>query len=85
MDPVFMIERYIMRVEFDDLQLKFTVTMSPAKLPSRKIGDADVPAISYGAMGIAAAYGDVLTEDERFKVRLCSDLRVFMQPLTACR
>ena len=51
----------------------------------RKIGDSIVSPIGYGAMGIAAAYGDVLTEDERFKVRLCSDLRVFMQPLTACR
>ena len=42
--------------------------MSPAKLPTRKIGDANVPAIGYGAMGIAAAYGDVLSEEERFKV-----------------
>ena len=46
--------------------------MSPAKLPTRKIGDADVTAIGYGAMGIAAAYGDILTEEERFKVSDCS-------------
>lgn len=47
--------------------------MSPATLPTRKIGGVDVTAIGYGAMGIAAIYGDKLTEDERFKVR-SSDL-----------
>lgn len=47
--------------------------MSPATLPTRKIGAVDVTAIGYGAMGIAAIYGDKLTEDERFKVR-SSDL-----------
>ncbi|OJT15659.1 Aldo-keto reductase yakc [NADP(+)] [Trametes pubescens] len=42
--------------------------MSPATLPTRKIGGVDVTAIGYGAMGIAAIYGDKLTEEERFKV-----------------
>ncbi|TBU57456.1 Aldo/keto reductase [Dichomitus squalens] len=42
--------------------------MASPKLPTRKIGAAEVTAIGYGAMGIAAAYGDVLTEEERFKV-----------------
>ncbi|TBU42300.1 Aldo/keto reductase [Dichomitus squalens] len=42
--------------------------MASPKLPTRKICAADVTAIRYGAMGIAAAYGDVLTEEERFKV-----------------
>ena len=46
--------------------------MSPAKLPTRKIGDADVTAIGYGAMNIAAAYGDVLSEEERFKAGFTS-------------
>ncbi|KAI0777386.1 Aldo/keto reductase [Trametes elegans] len=41
--------------------------MSPAQLPTRKIGDANVTAIGYGAMGIAAAYGDKLPDEERFK------------------
>ncbi|KAI0674615.1 Aldo/keto reductase [Trametes maxima] len=42
--------------------------MSPAKLPTRKIGGEDVTGIGYGAMGIAAIYGDKLSDDERFKV-----------------
>ncbi|KAI0634766.1 Aldo/keto reductase [Trametes polyzona] len=42
--------------------------MSPAQLPTRKIGNADVTAIGYGAMGIAAAYGDKLPDEERFKI-----------------
>ncbi|RDX46115.1 Aldo/keto reductase [Lentinus brumalis] len=42
--------------------------MSPAQLPTRKIGNTDVTAIGYGAMNIAAAYGDVLSDEERFKL-----------------
>lgn len=35
---------------------------------TRKIGDAVVPAIGYGAMGIAAFYGKPQPDEERFKV-----------------
>lgn len=45
--------------------------MTP-KLPTRKIGNTDVTAIGYGAMGIAAYYGEPLPDEERFKVRLNS-------------
>ena len=38
-------------------------------LPTRKIGNTDVTAIGYGAMGIAAFYGQVQSDEERFKVR----------------
>ncbi|KDQ50793.1 hypothetical protein JAAARDRAFT_164409 [Jaapia argillacea MUCL 33604] len=37
-------------------------------LPTRKIGNTDVTAIGYGAMGIAAFYGTVESDEERFKV-----------------
>jgi hypothetical protein len=40
-----------------------------ASLPTRKIGAHDVSAIGYGAMGIAAFYGAVESDEERFKVR----------------
>ncbi|KAI0063909.1 Aldo/keto reductase [Artomyces pyxidatus] len=43
--------------------------MAP-KLPTRKIGNTDVTAIGYGAMGIAAFYGDPLPDEERFKVTI---------------
>ncbi|KZV67259.1 Aldo/keto reductase [Peniophora sp. CONT] len=36
-------------------------------LPTRKIGNTDVTAIGYGAMGIAAFYGQVQSDEERFK------------------
>ncbi|KAI0063928.1 Aldo/keto reductase [Artomyces pyxidatus] len=38
------------------------------KLPTRKIGTTDVTAIGYGAMGIAAFYGDPLPDEERLKI-----------------
>ncbi|KAI0063915.1 Aldo/keto reductase [Artomyces pyxidatus] len=41
--------------------------MAP-KLATRKIGSTDVTAIGYGAMGIAAFYGDALPDEERFKI-----------------
>ncbi|KAI0057316.1 Aldo/keto reductase [Artomyces pyxidatus] len=41
--------------------------MTP-KLPTRKIGNTDVTAIGYGAMGIAAYYGEPLPDEERFKI-----------------
>ncbi|KAI0654895.1 Aldo/keto reductase [Cubamyces menziesii] len=37
-------------------------------LPTRKIGEHDVTAIGYGAMGIAAFYGTPLPDEERLKV-----------------
>ncbi|KAI3604921.1 putative aldo-keto reductase [Moniliophthora roreri] len=40
--------------------------MSP--IPQRKIGNATVPAIGFGVMGIATAYGKVDTDEERLKV-----------------
>ncbi len=39
-----------------------------ALLPTRKIGNDDVTAVGYGAMGIAAFYGKILPDEERFKV-----------------
>jgi len=38
--------------------------------PTRKIGDVDVSAIGFGAMGISAFYGPVEPDEERFKVIL---------------
>lgn len=39
-------------------------------LPTRKIGQTEVSAIGYGAMGISGIYGQVTQSDEeRFKVR----------------
>ncbi|KAM5541770.1 hypothetical protein V8D89_004499 [Ganoderma adspersum] len=37
----------------------------------RQIGDAPLSAIGYGAMGISAAYGPALPDEERFKVLDC--------------
>ncbi|KAI0654896.1 Aldo/keto reductase [Cubamyces menziesii] len=37
-------------------------------LPTRKIGERDVTAMGYGAMGIAAFYGTPLPDEERFKI-----------------
>lgn len=39
-----------------------------ATLPTRKIGQDEVTAIGYGAMGIAAFYGTVDSDEERLKV-----------------
>ncbi|KAF7795057.1 hypothetical protein EIP86_006201 [Pleurotus ostreatoroseus] len=44
--------------------------MSLPTLPTRKIGKDEVTAIGYGAMGIAAFYGAVDSDEERLKVRL---------------
>lgn len=38
-------------------------------LPTRKIGNADVTAIGYGAMGLSVAYGAPKSDEERLKVR----------------
>ena len=39
-------------------------------LPARKIGKDDVTAIGYGAMGIAAYYGSIESDEERLKVEV---------------
>lgn len=36
---------------------------------TRKIGDAVIPAIGFGAMGLSAFYAQPLPDEERFKVR----------------
>lgn len=41
-------------------------------LPTRKIGNADVTALGFGAMGIAAYYATTIGEEERFKVSVIS-------------
>uniref|UniRef100_A0A0W0FG50 Uncharacterized protein n=1 Tax=Moniliophthora roreri TaxID=221103 RepID=A0A0W0FG50_MONRR len=38
-----------------------------SSVPQRKIGDATVPAIGFGVMGIATAYGKIDTDEERLK------------------
>lgn len=40
-----------------------------ASSKTRKIGQDDVTAIGYGAMGIAAFYGNIQPDEERLKVR----------------
>jgi len=37
---------------------------------TRKIGNASVHPIGFGAMGLSVAYGAVETDEERFKVRV---------------
>jgi len=39
-------------------------------LPPRKIGNALVNPIGFGAMGISFYYGSTESDEERFKVRL---------------
>jgi hypothetical protein len=40
----------------------------PSKLPTRKVGNTEVSAIGYGAMGISSYYGAAPPDEERFKV-----------------
>ncbi|GJE96766.1 aldo/keto reductase [Phanerochaete sordida] len=40
----------------------------PAQLPTRMIGDTEVTAIGFGAMGLSAFYGKPLPDEERFKL-----------------
>ncbi len=42
--------------------------MSIPTLPTRKLGKDDVTAIGFGAMGIAAFYGSIDSDEERMKV-----------------
>jgi len=42
--------------------------------PTRKIGDDDVSAIGFGAMGISVYYGPIAPDEERFKVNLAFPL-----------
>ena len=49
--------------------------MSIPALPTRRIGTEDVTAIGYGAMGIAAFYGSVDSDEERLKVIMLSYTR----------
>ncbi|EKM58176.1 uncharacterized protein PHACADRAFT_252277 [Phanerochaete carnosa HHB-10118-sp] len=37
-------------------------------LPTRKIGDANVSCVGFGAMGLSAYYGSPMIDEERFKV-----------------
>jgi aryl-alcohol dehydrogenase-like predicted oxidoreductase len=41
-------------------------------LPTRQIGNTEVTAMGYGAMGIAAFYGAAESDEERLKVSLDS-------------
>lgn len=43
-------------------------------LPTRKIGAANVTALGFGAMGIAAYYATTIGEEERFKVSTISSV-----------
>jgi hypothetical protein len=43
--------------------------MTNFKLAPRKIGDALVQPIGFGAMGLSRLYGPVGSDEERFKVR----------------
>jgi aryl-alcohol dehydrogenase-like predicted oxidoreductase len=38
------------------------------KLPTRKVGETEVTALGYGAMGISSFYGSAPPDEERFKV-----------------
>lgn len=40
----------------------------PTQLPTRKIGDTEVFAIGFGAMGLSAFYGPPMPDEDRFKL-----------------
>lgn len=42
-------------------------------LPTRKIGNDEVPAVGFGAMALAGAYGPIPPDEEQFKVGQDSD------------
>jgi aryl-alcohol dehydrogenase-like predicted oxidoreductase len=39
-----------------------------SKLPTRRVGQTEVSALGYGAMGISSYYGSTAPDEERFKV-----------------
>ncbi len=41
---------------------------TPAKLPTRKIGDREVSAVGFGAMNLSVGYGPAPPDEERYKV-----------------
>ncbi len=43
------------------------------KLPSRTVGQTEVSAIGYGAMGISSYYGRAPPDEDRFKVKFPPD------------
>ena len=49
------------------------------KLPTRRVGQTEVSAIGYGAMGISSFYGSAPPDQERFKVMSVStdNVRIF--------
>jgi hypothetical protein len=49
--------------------------------PSRKIGNALVPPIGFGLMGISSFYGAVGSDEERFQVRRVTHPLVFFPHL----
>jgi len=51
----------------------YTVMATSIKLPTRRVGQTDVSAIGYGAMGISSYYGSVPPDQERFKVKSVSN------------
>lgn len=46
-------------------------------LYTRKIGDTEVSAIGFGAMGLSALYGPPKPDEERFKVRITRPNRIY--------
>ncbi len=50
------------------LTVLYTAMATSLKLPTRRVGQTEVSAIGYGAMGISSYYGSVLPDEERFKV-----------------
>jgi hypothetical protein len=46
------------------------------KLPTRRVGQTEVSAIGYGAMGISSYYGSAPPDQERFKVMSVSTDKV---------
>lgn len=52
-------------------------------LPTRKIGDTEVTAIGFGAMGLSTGYGEVPPDDERLQVFTLSSITSFLD--TKCQ
>jgi hypothetical protein len=62
------------------------------KLPTRRVGQTEVSAIGYGAMGISSYYGSAPPDEERFKVmpvstdknRISESCKRFAQLFISC-